>query len=170
VEYGTPAQSGILTDRVKSRRSRTDPEPTFEPLVHRILVHQSYNDNQLLAFGRNTAQTVSAIFVLACLSATCPFSGHSFQVIHNTQIVRFRARFVRGILLWRPKMAIGTVKFFDSGKGFGFIQPESGDKDVFVHVSAVQSAGMDTLTDGQRVSYDVVTERGKLAASNLKAA
>ncbi len=67
-------------------------------------------------------------------------------------------------------MAIGTVKFFNSGKGFGFIQPESGDKDVFVHISAVQNAGMDTLTDGQRVSYEVVTERRKLEASNLKAA
>ena len=67
-------------------------------------------------------------------------------------------------------MATGTVKFFDAGKGFGFIQPESGDKDVFVHVSAVQNAGMDTLTEGQRVNYDVITERGKLAASNLKAA
>jgi CspA family cold shock protein len=67
-------------------------------------------------------------------------------------------------------MAIGTVKFFDAGKGFGFIQQESGDKDVFVHVSAVQAAGMDTLSDGQRISYDVITERGKLAASNLKAA
>jgi len=74
-----------------------DPEPTFEPLVHRMLVHQSYNDNQLLAFGSNIAQDARAIFVLACLSASCPFSGHSFQVIHNTQIVRFRARFVRGI-------------------------------------------------------------------------
>jgi CspA family cold shock protein len=146
-----------------------DPEPTIEPLVHRILVHQPYNDKQELAFGRYIAQNAIAIFVLACLPATCPFSGHSFQAIHNTQIVRFRARFVRGILLWRPKMAIGTVKFFDSVKGFGFIQPESGDKDVFVHVSAVQRAGMNTLTDGQRVSYDVVTERGKPAASNLKA-
>ena len=67
-------------------------------------------------------------------------------------------------------MAIGTVKFFDTSKGFGFIQPEDGDKDVFVHVSAVQGAGMDTLTEGQRVSYEVVTERGKLAASNLQAA
>ncbi len=67
-------------------------------------------------------------------------------------------------------MAFGTVKFFDAGKGFGFIQPESGDKDVFVHVSAVQNAGMDTLSEGQRVSFEVVTERGKLAASNLKAA
>jgi CspA family cold shock protein len=66
-------------------------------------------------------------------------------------------------------MATGTVKFFDSAKGFGFIQPENGEKDVFVHISAVQNAGMDTLSDGQRVSYEVITERGKLAASNLKA-
>ena len=66
-------------------------------------------------------------------------------------------------------MATGTVKFFDSAKGFGFIQPESGEKDVFVHISAVQNAGMDTLSEGQRVSYEVITERGKLAASNLKA-
>ena len=67
-------------------------------------------------------------------------------------------------------MAIGTVKFFDALKGFGFIQPEGGAKDVFVHVSAVQKAGMDILSEGQRVSFEVVTERGKLAASNLKAA
>jgi CspA family cold shock protein len=67
-------------------------------------------------------------------------------------------------------MAIGTVKFFDSTRGFGFIQPEDGAKDVFVHKSAVQSAGMTTLTEGQRVSYEVVTERGKAAAGNLAAA
>lgn len=67
-------------------------------------------------------------------------------------------------------MAIGTVKWFNPAKGFGFIQPESGDADVFVHISAVERAGMGTLTEGQRVSYDVVTERGKQAADNLKAA
>ncbi|MEE8281318.1 MAG: cold-shock protein [Gammaproteobacteria bacterium] len=67
-------------------------------------------------------------------------------------------------------MAIGTVKWFNPAKGFGFIQPESGDNDVFVHVSAVEAAGMGTLAEGQRVSYDVVTERGKTAAGNLKAA
>lgn len=67
-------------------------------------------------------------------------------------------------------MAVGTVKFFDATKGFGFIQPESGEKDVFVHISAVQNAGMDTLVEGQRIKYEVVTERGKLAASNLEAA
>jgi CspA family cold shock protein len=67
-------------------------------------------------------------------------------------------------------MATGTVKWFNPTKGFGFIQPESGDKDVFVHVSAVEQAGLGTLTEGQRVSYDVITERGKTAAGNLKSA
>ncbi len=67
-------------------------------------------------------------------------------------------------------MAIGTVKWFNPAKGFGFIQPESGENDVFVHISAVEAAGMGTLTEGQRVSYDVVTERGKKAAGNLAAA
>ena len=67
-------------------------------------------------------------------------------------------------------MAIGTVKFFDDKKGFGFIQPEDGSKDVFVHKSAVRNAGMRTLAEGQRVSYDIVEERGKSAAGNLAAA
>ena len=67
-------------------------------------------------------------------------------------------------------MATGTVKFFNPAKGFGFIQPETGEKDVFVHISAVEQAGLGTLKEGQRVSYDVITERGKTAASNLKAA
>ena len=67
-------------------------------------------------------------------------------------------------------MAIGTVKWFNPAKGFGFIQPESGDKDVFVHISAVERAGMGTLAEGQRVSYDIVNERGRNAAGNLKAA
>jgi CspA family cold shock protein len=67
-------------------------------------------------------------------------------------------------------MPVGTVKFFNTQKGFGFIQPNDGSKDVFVHVSAVQRAGMDTLVEGQKVSYEVVTERGKPAAGNLRAA
>ena len=67
-------------------------------------------------------------------------------------------------------MATGTVKFFNTQKGFGFIQPTDGSKGVFVHISAVERAGMRTLVEGQKVSYDVVTERGKLAAGNLQAA
>ena len=65
-------------------------------------------------------------------------------------------------------MPTGTVKFYDAGKGFGFIQPESGEKDVIVHVSALERSGMGALSEGQRVTFEVVTERGKLAASNLK--
>lgn len=64
-------------------------------------------------------------------------------------------------------MAIGTVKFFNTNKGFGFIQPDEGGPDVFVHISAVEKAGMRTLAEGQKVSYDVVSERGKTAAGNL---
>ena len=65
-------------------------------------------------------------------------------------------------------MAQGKVKFFNSQKGFGFIQPNDGGPDVFVHVSAVERAGMHTLNEGQELTYDVVSERGKLAASNLQ--
>ena len=67
-------------------------------------------------------------------------------------------------------MATGTVKWFNAQKGFGFIQPSDGSKDVFVHISAVERAGMQTLVEGQKVSFDIVSERGKSAAGNLKAA
>ena len=67
-------------------------------------------------------------------------------------------------------MATGTVKWFNNHKGFGFIQPETGGSDVFVHISAVERAGMSTLNEGQRISYDVVNERGKNSAANLKSA
>jgi CspA family cold shock protein len=66
------------------------------------------------------------------------------------------------------EMPTGTVKFFNTQKGFGFIQPADGGKDVFVHVSAVERAGMSTLHEGQKLTYDVVSERGKLAAANLQ--
>ena len=66
-------------------------------------------------------------------------------------------------------MASGKVKWFNAAKGFGFIQPDDGSKDVFVHVSAVEKAGMSTLKDGQQVEYDIVKGNdGKTAAANLK--
>jgi CspA family cold shock protein len=65
-------------------------------------------------------------------------------------------------------MANGTVKWFNAQKGFGFIQPSDGGKDVFVHISAVERAGLKGLNDGQAVSFDVASERGKTAAVNLK--
>jgi cold shock protein len=65
-----------------------------------------------------------------------------------------------------------TVKWFNNQKGFGFIQPQDGGKDVFVHISAVERAGMSALNEGQKVSFDVVADRrtGKSAAENLRAA
>jgi CspA family cold shock protein len=65
-------------------------------------------------------------------------------------------------------MATGTVKWFNPAKGFGFIVPSDGSKDVFVHISAVQRAGLKSLTEGQKISYEIATERGKSAAVNLK--
>ncbi|SHO60706.1 cold shock protein (beta-ribbon, CspA family) [Pseudoxanthobacter soli DSM 19599] len=68
-------------------------------------------------------------------------------------------------------MTVGTVKFFNTTKGFGFIQPEDGSKDVFVHISAVERSGLYSLNEGQKVSFDVVADRrtGKAAAENLRA-
>ncbi len=65
-------------------------------------------------------------------------------------------------------MANGTVKWFNAQKGFGFIEPSDGGKDVFLHISAVERAGLSTVNEGQKVSYDVLNERGKDAAGNLK--
>ena len=65
-------------------------------------------------------------------------------------------------------MATGTVKFFNTQKGYGFIQPDDGSKDVFVHITAVERAGMRSLNEGQKVSYEIVTERGKQAAGKLQ--
>ena len=67
-------------------------------------------------------------------------------------------------------MATGTVNWFNPDKGFGFIQLEDGGKDVFVHITAVQAAGLQSLNENQRVTYEVVTERCKQAAANLRLA
>ena len=89
----------------------------------------------------------------------------------------------QGPVVWRPPrccggpttesdsdMATGTVKWFNATKGFGFIMPQDGGKDVFVHITAVQAAGLRGLDEGQNVTYDVEMERGKAAATNLKLA
>jgi len=68
-------------------------------------------------------------------------------------------------------MSTGTVKWFNSQKGYGFIQPDDGSKDVFVHISAVERAGMGNLTEGQKISYEVQRgQQGKFSAENLKTA
>ena len=65
-------------------------------------------------------------------------------------------------------MANGTVKWFNPTKGYGFIQPEDGSKDVFVHISALERAGIQSLNEGQKVSFETATNKGKISAANLK--
>ena len=65
-------------------------------------------------------------------------------------------------------MATGTVKWFNATKGYGFIQPDDGGSDVFVHITAVNEAGLNGLNEGQKVSYELVTAKGKTSAGNLK--
>lgn len=65
-------------------------------------------------------------------------------------------------------MATGTVKWFNGQKGYGFIQPDDGGKDVFVHATAVESAGMSALNEGDKISFEIVTDRGKASAGELK--
>ena len=67
-------------------------------------------------------------------------------------------------------MPSGTVKWFNAQKGYGFIQPEGGGKDVFVHITAVQAAGLQDLAENQKVTFEAVRERGKEAAANLRLA
>jgi CspA family cold shock protein len=68
----------------------------------------------------------------------------------------------------RSEVASGTVKWFNPTKGYGFIQPSGGGKDVFVHISAVERAGLSTLNEGQQLDYEIVSNRGKESAENLK--
>ena len=65
-------------------------------------------------------------------------------------------------------MATGTVKWFNTQKGYGFIQPDDGGKDVFVHATAVERAGLSSLVEGQKIGFEIVTERGKSSAGNLQ--
>jgi CspA family cold shock protein len=72
------------------------------------------------------------------------------------------------IVTWEIEMARGTVKWFNPTKGYGFIQPQGGGKDVFVHISAVERAGLSTLNEGQQIEFEIEENRGKTSAVNLK--
>ena len=96
-------------------------------------------------------------------SISCLFGPSPFEVCRAVGALR---QTVKGM----SRMESGAIKWFNATKGFGFIVPNDGGKDVFVHITAVQAAGLKVLIEGQAVNYDVITERGKAAASNLKLA
>jgi CspA family cold shock protein len=118
------------------------------------------------AYGNN----IREFKVLTCLLAVKGFLPRhcNFRIRFAQWLCGLHARKVR--FLKEANMAQGTVKWFNSQKGFGFIQPDSGDADVFVHISAVERAGMRSLNEGQKISYDIVSEKGRNSAANLKAA
>jgi CspA family cold shock protein len=92
---------------------------------------------------------------------------HPQEILSSTLLLAHAAR---GTTLFEEViMALGTVKWFNVQKGFGFIQPDDGGKDVFVHISAVQRAGLSSLNEGQKIRYEVVSERGKQAADHISA-
>jgi CspA family cold shock protein len=82
-------------------------------------------------------------------------------------VLRYRIK-VPHCFKWESDVATGTVKWFNATKGFGFIQPDTGGKDVFVHISAVERAGLSNLNEGAKVSYEIVANRGKESAENLR--
>ena len=93
------------------------------------------------------------------------------MVVILYDILQFFIFFITTIMTTQEQQ-LGTVKWFDTTKGYGFIQPDNGSKDVFVHISAVSAAGMRTLTEGQKVSFSFATDpkNGKQSATDLKAA
>jgi CspA family cold shock protein len=93
------------------------------------------------------------------------YGALAFMLISSAKVA-----FAIAITRRRQVMANGTVKWFNSTKGFGFIQPEAGGSDVFVHISAVEKAGLRDLREGQKVSYELATQKGKTSAVNLKLA
>ena len=77
-------------------------------------------------------------------------------------------RYLLSLILKENKMANGTVKWFNTAKGYGFIAPEDGTKDVFVHITALEKAGLRRLDDGQKVSFELATEKGKTSAVHIQ--
>src|SRR5882762_5344820 len=110
---------------------------------------------------------------LVCL-AVLPLFGGSQVICQNSDTVyrawsfRQRAMVHLSGLRKETTMATGTVKWFNPTKGYGFIQPQGGGKDVFVHISAVERAGLSTLNEGQHVEFEIVANKGKESAENIK--
>jgi len=106
----------------------------------------------------------------AWVVCTCSRDIVASGAFPNVKSISVRISRAAGVL-WRDMMSQGTVKWFNAQKGYGFIQPDDGSKDVFVHISALERAGLSRLDEGQKVNFDIERgQQGKLAATNLQAA
>jgi CspA family cold shock protein len=110
---------------------------------------------------------VSDIRAWPCLLRTCR-CGFPWATLTSDAIARWSCDRDQVRACEEAAMATGTVKWFNPTKGYGFIQPDGGGRDVFVHISAVERAGLSSLNEGQTVEYEVVSNRGKESADNLK--
>jgi CspA family cold shock protein len=111
---------------------------------------------------------MAPVFGLSCYAR--PYPGRSQVISQNSDFLHRVANAIVDLQHNAREMAMptGTVKWFNATKGYGFIQPQGGGKDVFVHISAVERAGLSTLNEGQTVQYEIVSNRGKESADNLK--
>ena len=131
-----------------------NPNKSFGTVTFAFSREKAHTEFATVAYDGSTASRATFSFYYALLKLAVPYG------------------FAKLLSMLKEKtMPIGTVKFFNSDKGYGFIQPEDGGNDAFVHISAVEQAGMSTLNKEQRVSYELEQDRrGKTSAVNLQSA
>jgi CspA family cold shock protein len=117
--------------------------------------------------------TSEALFFIRCSDDLGPPTGHRDRpkvtpAGLSCGLVRDRSRLSSSFKKGSADVATGTVKWFNSTKGYGFIQPDNGGKDIFVHISAVEKAGFSSLAEGAKVTFDIVPNKGKESAENLR--
>src|SRR5713226_7110024 len=170
--------SSIAAASLASSRCRpaSNASPHKRPLHHRHRRQRHRLTLDGMASGALFKPIASPKRAKKCLRRHRYLHQSCEKVITNAWTLRCQARTVSRCAPRAPPnsltrihiMATGTVKWFNSTKGFGFIQPDGGGKDVFVHISAVERAGLNGLNEGQKITYDVQQDRGKDAATNLK--
>jgi CspA family cold shock protein len=134
------------------------------PITRRAVEDSERTDRHARSPGVSRSAPTHKALDSESLASTPPVQADGFSLRRTMQ----RIYFVAIVLKWSVDVATGTVKWFNSTKGYGFIQPDNGGKDVFLHISAVERAGLSSLSEGAKVSYEEQENRGKTSAENLR--